>query len=453
MRNQPVGQGDVMDAQASAPEYRDRRRVIVVMGAILLLGGIAVGLLGPLEMYCFYLFSEGGRFYYEGFGFGSFMFGNIASQIVGYYLIAAVLIPLGYGHLKVRRWARTLTVALLWSWMVVGAPLTLVVSFVLVASKDLSLPVALIVLAFLGLSYLALPGLLIRFYQGRNVRRTFEARDAKICWIEALPTPILVLSALYLFYAVMLHILILFNGMFPAFGIFRFGLQGIVMLDISIACLLLMTWGTLRRRPWAWWLSVVWMGLFTFSTLFTLVRSSYATILSGLAFPPLEMEMLGGLPLQGHHYAVLVGPPLLITWIVAVLSRRHFGTGAGPGSPPLDRYQRHKGPSAGNPSADLADSADSCADQSAESAESADSLQQSRTPFPGNTSAGDCPGVRQVLMGIGPPRLCSGQSTRGGPALSPQLLGPGRSRQRRAVGGCGGATTRLGRAADAPVDD
>ena len=40
-------------------------------------------------MYCFYLFSEGGRFHYEGFGFGSFMFGNIASQIVGYYLIAA----------------------------------------------------------------------------------------------------------------------------------------------------------------------------------------------------------------------------------------------------------------------------------------------------------------------------------------------------------------------------
>jgi hypothetical protein len=42
------------------------------------------------------LFSEGGSFSYEGFGFGSFMFGNIASQVIGYYLIAAVLIVVGY---------------------------------------------------------------------------------------------------------------------------------------------------------------------------------------------------------------------------------------------------------------------------------------------------------------------------------------------------------------------
>ena len=65
--------------------------------------------IGPLEMYCFYLFSEGGRFHYEGFGFGSFMFANIAAQIVGYYLIALVAIPLGYGHVKRLRWARTLS--------------------------------------------------------------------------------------------------------------------------------------------------------------------------------------------------------------------------------------------------------------------------------------------------------------------------------------------------------
>ena len=92
-----------MEPNASNPDYKDRARVIAVIGVVLLLIGIAVGFLGPLEMYCFYLFSEGGRFHYEGFGFGSFMFGNIASQIVGYYLIAAVFVPLGYGHLQARR--------------------------------------------------------------------------------------------------------------------------------------------------------------------------------------------------------------------------------------------------------------------------------------------------------------------------------------------------------------
>ena len=96
------------------------------------------------------------------------MFGNITIQIVGYYLIAALFIPLGYGHLKMWRWVRTMSVALLWSWLVVGAPLIVVVFFILAGSKDLSLPAALIALVFLVLSYLVFPGLLIRFFGGET---------------------------------------------------------------------------------------------------------------------------------------------------------------------------------------------------------------------------------------------------------------------------------------------
>jgi MFS family permease len=316
-----------MDAHTSKSAYKDRTRVMAVIGVLLLLSGIAVGFLGPLEMYCFYLFSEGGRFHYEGFGFGSFMFGNIASQIVGYYLIAALFIPLGYGHLTMRRWVRPLALTLLWSWLVVGAPLIVVVFFILAASKDLSLPAALVALVFLGLSYLVFPGLLIRFYQGRHVRRTLETHDPKPRWIEDLPTPILVLSSLYVFYIIMLHILILFNGMFPVFGVFRFGLEGIVLLDIAMAGLVCIVWGTLRLRLWAWWGAVIGLGLFTFSTILTFFKSSYSTVLSALAFPPREMEFLGGVPFQGYHFAVLVGTPLLITWGVAVLSKRYFRAG------------------------------------------------------------------------------------------------------------------------------
>lgn len=315
-----------MDSNASYPDYKDRSRVLMIIGLFLLLGGIAVGLLGPLEMYCFYLFSEGGRFHYDGFGFGSFMFGNIASQIIGYYLIAIMLIPLGYGHLNMRRWVKTLSLTLLWSWLVVGVPLIVVVFFILTGSKDLSLPVALIALVFLGLSYLIFPILLIRFYQGRNVRRTLETKDAKTYWIETLPTPILVLTSLYLFYIIVLHILILFNGIFPVFGVFRFGLQGIVLLDMSIACLVCIIWGTLRRRLWAWWGSAILLGVFMVSTVITFFRSSYLAILLGLAFPPREMEFLGGLPVQGYHFSVLVGIPLFITWVIAILSKQHFRT-------------------------------------------------------------------------------------------------------------------------------
>jgi hypothetical protein len=139
--------------------------------------------------------------------------------------------------------------------------------------------------------------------------------------------PNLVLCSLYGFYIVMLHILILFKGMFPVFGVFTFGLQGILLLDISIACLVCLIWGTVRQRKWAWWGAVISVGLFTFSALLTLFNSSYSTLLSGLRFPPKEIEFLEGLPVQGYHFAVLAGIPLLITWCLAILSRRHFGTG------------------------------------------------------------------------------------------------------------------------------
>lgn len=313
-----------MELSTSTVTYRDRSRVLVAIGVLLLLVGIPIAFLGPLEMYSFYFFVEGGRFHYPGFGFGSFMFGNIAAQIVGYYLVGATLIVLGYGHLKVHRWARRLAIALLWFWLVAGLPLIVAFLFVLAGTKELSPAAGLIAVVLLLLSYLLLPWLLIRFYQSRNVALTFETRGPRSCWIEGVPMPNLVLSTLYLFYIVVLHVLILFNGIFPLFGAFAFGFKGIVLLDISILWLVFLTWGTLKQYLWAWWGGLIYLSLLTFSTIRTLVQSSYADMLAGLEFPAREIEFLDGLPLEGYHFAVLAGIPLLISWGLIIFSRRCF---------------------------------------------------------------------------------------------------------------------------------
>ena len=306
-------------------DHKDRTLALALIGVLLLLVGIPIGFLGPIETYTLYLFSEGGRFHYEGFGFGSFMFGNIASQTIGYYLIAVVLIPLGYGHLKTRRWARTLSLAILWVWLVVGAPLAILVFFVLAASKDITLAAAIAAMVALALSYLVLPAVMIRFYQSRNVRLTFEAKDPNSYWIEALPMPILVLGALDLFSIVMLHIPILFNGLFPLMGRFASGLKGIELLTASIAVLIGLTWGTFGQRRWAWWGSLAYSALMTTSLLVTLLRSNWTDLLRALQFPSREVEMLDGLPIQGYHLAILIGIPLLITLGVIVWARPYFG--------------------------------------------------------------------------------------------------------------------------------
>jgi hypothetical protein len=304
--------------------HQDRSRILVLIGVGLMLAGTGSALLGPVEMSTFYFFSEGGRFHYEGFGFGSLMFGNIATQIAGYYLIGLILIPLGYGHLKLRRWARTLAETLLWCWLVLGVPLTAVFLFILFSSKDLSAAAGILLVVVLFLSYPVVPLLMIRFYRGHNVRRTFEARDPKAYWTEGRPVPILVVAVLLVFYAIVLHIPILFNGLAPLYGQWLTGLEGIIALEVQIVCAVCLAWGVLRQKVWAWWGTLIFFGLLASSLVATLLASTYLEILSLMKFAPTEVEILEGVPLQGYHLAAFVGLPLLLTLAATILAQRHF---------------------------------------------------------------------------------------------------------------------------------
>jgi hypothetical protein len=304
--------------------YKDRTPVLVLFGVILLVVGVAMALLGPLEMHAMYLFAEGGRFHYDGFGIGSFMFGNIAAQIVAYYLIAVVCMPLGYGHVKRLRWARTLSLALLGCWLVVGIPLMVALMFILMASKEVTLPIVLIALICLALSYAVVPVLLIRFYRSRDVRLTFESRDPRHNWLEDVPIPVLVICGVFGSTIVVLQVLILFNGVFPLFHVLIFQPRGIALIALSVLILVGLIWGLLALRRWAWWGAIIYWGYLTFSSIASLTRSSLEKILSEMRFAPLEMEALGGIPLHGVHLAALVGIPLLVTLGLVAYSRRYF---------------------------------------------------------------------------------------------------------------------------------
>jgi len=306
-------------------DHRDRRLVLVALGFVLLLAGIGCAFLGPVELYVFYLFSEGGRFYYDGFRFGSFMFGNIAVQVAGYYLAAAVLVPLGYGHVRLRRWARPLALALLWTWILLGLPLLIVLFFMTVSVKSFSTAGGVAFVVLLASSYFLLPWLGIRFYQGRNVRSTFEAHDRHSSALEARPTAILVICLLDLFFLIALHVPLLYRGLFPLFGTLLGGLEGIYLIAVAVLVLGLLLWGTWEQRMWAWWGSAVYYALLAATWLVTLAQTPWAGLLAWLQFAPAELEALSGMPLQGYEIGVFVGLPMLACLVVILACRRHFG--------------------------------------------------------------------------------------------------------------------------------
>ncbi len=304
-----------MESTNDNPEYTDRTHILRNIGVILLIVGGIAAFFGPIEMYCFYLFSEGGRFQYEGFRFGSFMFGNLAAQITGYYFIAALLLPLGYAHLRLRRWTVTLALALRQFWIVAGLPLIVATFAVLVSSKETPLIVALLAAILLIGAYLLLPSLINRFYQSDSTRRTLEAHDSSMTWLEGLPIPALALSILYAFFTLVLHTLIYFNGSFPLFGTWLTGLPGITALDILILCLIVLIWGTLRISRWAWWGALLYFSLIALSWTITLATTTWMDLLTLLNFPPYEITFLQGIPVHGAHLAVLSGIPLALTLV------------------------------------------------------------------------------------------------------------------------------------------
>ncbi len=305
-------------------DYRDRRLFLITLGLVMLLAGAGCAFLGPVEVYAFYLFSQGGRFHFPGFRFGSFMFGNIALQVAAYYLAAAVLLVLGYGHLRLRRWVRRLTLALLVTWMLLGLPLLVVLFFMTVSVKDFSLAGFGVFVALLAASYFLLPWLGMRFYGGKDVRRTFEAHDLQSSTLESRPLVILVICLLDLFFLLALHVPLLFRGLFPLFGRLVGGLDGFYLTDAAVLILGLLLWGTWEQRRWAWWGSILYYAVLASTWLVTFARTSWPDLLAWLQFAPTETQALSGLPLQGYEIGIFVGLPMLACLGAILAGRRSF---------------------------------------------------------------------------------------------------------------------------------
>jgi hypothetical protein len=315
-----------MNTTRETAGYHDRSLIVKTIGGLMLLGGLGAALIGPVEVYAYYAFTEGGKFHYEGFGFGSFMFAYIASQVVGYYTIAAVFIPLGYGHLKRRRWARSLTLTGLWVWLVAGLPLTVIAYLMLFQSKELALPMVIAVMVIAPLIYPVAPLLLMRVYRGKNVQLTFEAADLQPSRLDETPLPVRGLCGLLILTIITLHAPLLLRGVFPFFGRLLADMEGFLALDLVIVALSILTWGVARQRLWSWWGALFVFGLITLSGIVTFVQVTLRDMLAAMQLPAYEMDLFQNVPILDGYYGLFLVSPLIVTLAIILLVRRHFGS-------------------------------------------------------------------------------------------------------------------------------
>jgi hypothetical protein len=306
--------------------------LLKAIGAVALAIGLVAAYYGPLEIFVFDFFSPGGRFYYEGFGFGSFWFAALVVQNLGYYLIAAICLPLGIGHLTLRRWALTLSQLCLWFWLGAGLLLLLNLLALIPAALrlDLSREVLYLRLSLAGVTLLVflllLPALGLWFYRSPGVRQVFETHDAKSYWTESYPFPLLALLLLYLMMILAMHLAIFFQAVFPFFGQILLGRGPVYLLSLCILMLGILIYGTFRRKTWAWWGAVVFLALLAISSTLSFSRHSFSAILLMMDLPAYELAFLNRMSLLKDFYLVgLLATPLWVALGLLVFSKRFFG--------------------------------------------------------------------------------------------------------------------------------
>lgn len=294
------------------------------IGIISLIIGAVSAVIAPLEFYCYYFFFEGGRFHYDGFGMGSFMFAFITFQIFAYYLIAVVFLGLGYGHLRMKRWIRIFSIILLKIWLVTGLPIIIAVILFISMTKALPFFYGILLFVLIASTYFILPFFMLRFYNSPLLDTVLESDDPAAKWLMRHPERIIFLVFLYICYACVLHIPIFFRGIFPLFGIFVHGMKGMICMELSLVVLILLCFGTLQQKRWAWWSGIVFFLTWIVSIAVTFLNHSFMDILAVLKFPAREYEAVRNVPLQGYHMIIFLGLPLVLTLYLIYKSKPYF---------------------------------------------------------------------------------------------------------------------------------
>jgi hypothetical protein len=259
-----------------APPYKDRRGGLIAFGIIEIIIGGFFALFVPFMLLGQVLSAKqtGTEPQYQ----------MLIPTVAIYGVAALIMIVLGIGSIRTRRWARALSLIVAWSWLLFGAIATLFMAIMFPrifgqAPSSGELPATarmigvIIGLLFMAVFFVGVPAILVFFYQSKHVKATCEARDPVPRWTDRVPLPVLALSLwLALGGATTLLMPLAYHGVAPFFGVLISGLPGIVFFVVFAAIWLYSAWATYQLKVLGWWIVLLSVILMAISNVLTFTR-------------------------------------------------------------------------------------------------------------------------------------------------------------------------------------
>src|SRR3984885_11122293 len=296
------------------PADRDRGTGLVIFGVFQIILGLLTALMIPLGAL--------GAFISRLAPGGSIRPGQFISGVATYAFLAAALVTLGIGSVRMKRWGRALTLVTSWYWLIMGVLITILLTAMLPVmmrtmlaqarqsapagpSPEMSTGVVAVILTviiiFSAFFLVLVPTAFVIFYSRKDVAETVLRHDPVERWTDRTPLPVLGASVALFTGAMYMLLVGLTTPMFPFFGRYLTGIPaaacfvGLALVDVYLAIALF------RLKSSGWWIAIMVAPVRMLSMILTYRRADLMQAYSKVGISDEQVKMLNANPMfRGH---------------------------------------------------------------------------------------------------------------------------------------------------------
>jgi hypothetical protein len=336
------------EAPASdAPVYRDRGTGLVVFGVAQIILGLLAALVVPLITLSAFMarLAPG----------GAMPPAQVISGAIFYAFVAALLLALGIGSVRMKRWARALTLVTSWYWLILGTLGTVWMTAALPVAMKTALAQArqnsaetsspgittgvmaviiTVMIVFFAFFLVVVPIAFVIFYSRDEVAETCRHRDPVERWTDRAPLP--VLGASVAFFALSLRGLItgITAPMFPFFGHYLTGIPAAAVLVAFAALDLYLAVVLFRLRLSGWWIAIIASSARTLAVAFSYSRAGLMQAFSKMGWSDKQINTLNSSPLLRSRVSLWWSIIVMVAFFGYLLwLKRYFKTAETPTPP------------------------------------------------------------------------------------------------------------------------